>query len=323
MKDKIFQTIKISGAAMAAICLASLLGLVHPVSAGIIAILTIQPTKKETLETAAGRLAAFVAALVIFGFCRLFPWDQMTAFMCYLILYIFVCIRFRWHSAMAMNSVLISHFLTWDRMDAAAVGNEVLLFVTGVSMGVFANMHLHKKTEDMEVLRKKTDEGIRHILFRMSERILDREITDYDGSCFRELKAHIRSASLLAEENYKNQLGTSDVYDMEYIEMRNRQYYVLYEMYKMVRFLETTPITAERIAVFFRRISEEYHKENTCGRLLQDFYILDQSMKELPLPKDREEFEDRARLFGMLRFMEEFITIKVEFIEKTVGKKVK
>ena len=59
------NTLKISLAAILAIVTAKLVKLDFAVSAGIVAILSVQPTKKETLKTALDRLLAFLIALVI------------------------------------------------------------------------------------------------------------------------------------------------------------------------------------------------------------------------------------------------------------------
>ena len=37
-------------------------------------------------------------------------------------------------------------------------------------------------------------------------------------------------------------------------------------------------------------------------------------MQERPLPAERHEFEDRARLFAIMRGMEEFLKIKKEYV---------
>lgn len=39
-------------------------------------------------------------------------------------------------------------------------------------------------------------------------------------------------------------------------------------------------------------------------------------MKEEPLPLERIEFEDRARLFALIRLLEEFLNIKKEFMKE-------
>lgn len=312
----IFNTVKIAGAAILSIFLATLLDLDFAVSAGIITILTIQPTKKETLQTAAGRFFALIAALAVACISFRILGYTLTAFMMYLILFILCCQFFGWYSSMAMNSVLISHFLTFENMSFVSITNEVLIFIIGVGIGIIANLHLRKNTEYILKLQQETDSQIKQILKKMSERILYHDVSDYNEKSFQELKSSILEARTIADQNYKNQFDKNDTYDIDYIRMRDKQYHVLYEMYKSVRTLETTPITAKIVSDLFLGISENYHRNNTATELLEDFYKIQKEMKEKPLPQERKEFEDRARLFILLNYIEEFLEIKQEFMRK-------
>jgi len=315
MKNILTNSIKIVLAAIVAILIAQALKLEFAISAGIVAILTIQPTKRETISTALGRLCAFMAALVIaFVSFQMFGFTVL-AFFLYLAVFILLCQIFKWYSAMAMNSVLISHFITLGAMNMSTIANEVLIFVIGVGMGILANLHLRKRTADMERLTKETDEQIVKILSRMSQRVLDKDISDYNGDCFRVLEQRIDEAKRVARENYNNQLDDTDTFDMEYIAMRERQCMVLYEMYKSVRGLHTSPITAGKISAFLKNVSEVFEKGNDCRALLEQFSQMDLYMKSQPLPTQRVEFEDRARLFGLMRSIEEFLQIKIEFMK--------
>lgn len=315
-KATVFNTIKFSLAAILAIVIATVLELDYAVSAGIVAILSIQPTKRETVKTAIGRFLAFLCALLIASGCYELLGYTLWGFGGYLLLYIFVCQILGWYSSMAVNSVLISHFLTAGNMDITTIFNECGIFFIGVSIGLLANMYLRKNVDYIEELKENTDNQIRKILHRMSERILDSDISDYNGDCFLILWDSIRKAKNVAEENYNNQLGKGDIYDKEYIGMREMQCQVLYEMYKNVRQIHTTPITAKKISDFLKEVSSVYHKTNTGKELLEKFKELDTGMKNQPLPTERVEFEDRARLFSLLRYIEEFLLIKVKFAEK-------
>lgn len=314
-REIVFNSVKIVVAAIISIYIVTAMDLEFGVSAGIITILTIQPTKKETLKTAMGRFISFIIAMIISALnFRLFGYT-LSAFCFYLALFIFVCQIFRWYSSMAMNSVLISHFLTLKSMGIDAVFNEVMIFVIGVGIGIIANLHLHKNVNYIEELKESTDNQIRKILIRMAERIMDKDISDYNGDCFIELKNSIRKAKNVADENFNNQFRSNDIYDKEYILMRERQCQVLYEMYKSVRRVETTPVTAKKISDFLKIVSDAYHKNNTGEELLAKFHLLDDEMKSHPLPKQRKEFEDRAQLYALLRRIEEFIELKVEFAQ--------
>lgn len=315
-KEHLINTIKISLAAIIAIVLAELLNINFAVSTGIVAILSIQPTKKETIITAMGRLLAFICALIISFVCYELAGYNLIGFGVYLICFILLCQIFEWYNAMAMNSVLISHFLSFGDMNIGYIINEVLIFTIGVSIGIVTNLTLKKNVDYMEELKQDTDAQIKMILNRMAQRILDNDISDYNGECFAKLEDSIRKAKNIAEVNFKNQLDSSDVFDKEYIQMRDKQCKVLYEMYKSIRSIQTTPISAKAIADFLEEMSQEYHQQNDGKKLKEAFKTLDDSMKNKPLPIERVEFEDRARLFVLLRYIEEFLNIKIEFTQK-------
>lgn len=314
-KTKIINTVKISVAAIIAIIIASLLDVQFAISAGIVAILSVAPTKKETLKTALGRLLAFLVALIISFVCYNLIGFNAVAFCVYLVIFILICQCFGWISAMAMDSVLISHFLTLGNMSLSSIGNECLLFVIGVSLGILVNLYLHKDEKQIEALKDKVDSKIRHILLRMSERIMDNNLEGYDGTCFDELWESLYEAEKVAHSNYLNEI-ISDKSDKEYISMRRNQVSVLREMYKNVKSIRTSPETAKSISDYLRKVSATYSRENTVEELLSDLNTLISSMKEFALPETREEFEDRAKLFALLSNLKEFLKIKHIFMIK-------
>ncbi len=314
MKKVLGNTLKITAAAVLAILCAQALKLDFAVSAGIVAILSVQPTKKETVRTAMARLFAFAVALAVSTVLFNLLGFTLPVFFLYLSIFIFVCQCCGWISAMAMDSVLISHFLTFGKTGSAEILNEVLLFAIGVGFGILVNIFLHKKTDYIEELKSKTDDEIKRVLHRMSLRILNPALPDYDGSCFVGLNESIFIAKKQAEENYNNQFSKNDIYDTRYILMRESQTKVLQEMFKCVCKIRTVPHTAPAVADFLEKVSVEYHKDNDVLSLLSELENIRGIMKTVELPKQRDEFEDRANLFMMLERLEEFLCIKRDFM---------
>ena len=314
MKTIITNTIKITLAAVLAILCAQALKLDFAVSAGIVAILSVQPTKKETLRTALARLLAFAVALVISITLLNFLGFTMPVFFLYLLLFILVCQWRKWISAMAMDSVLISHFLSFGKTGLPEIKNEVLLFLLGVGFGILVNLLLHKKTDYIEELKNKTDEQIKLALHRMALRIQNPALADYDGSCFSSLNKSLFTAKKQAEENYNNQFSKKDTFDTLYLEMREKQTKILYEMYKAARNLNAIPSTAGLLSDFLEKVSNEYHKDNDVKALLDELALIHDKMKAHPLPQTRSEFEARANLFILMERLKEFLQIKHDFM---------
>ncbi len=314
MKSIINNTIKITLAAVLTILCAQALKLDFAVSAGIVAILSVQPTKKETLRTALARLLAFAVALAISITLFNLLGFTVPVFFLYLLLFILVCQWRKWISAMAMDSVLISHFLSFGKTGPAEIKNEVLLFVLGVGFGILVNLLLRKKTDYIEELKKQTDNQIKLALHRMALRIQNPALADYDGSCFVALNQSIFTAKKQAEENYNNQFSKKDTFDSLYLEMREKQTKILYEMFKTVRNLGTVPSTASLLSDFLEKVSNEYHKDNDVKALLEELTLIHDKMKSLTLPQTRTEFEDRANLFILMQRLKEFLQIKHDFM---------
>ena len=317
-KEEIITALKITVAAAVACYIADLIGLQFGVSAGIVAILSVLPTKKETVRTAIDRLLAFLAALMIAFCCYGVLGFNLTAFCLYLLVFLIFCRLLGFYSAMAMDSVLISHFLTMGNMDIHSVLNEAGLFLIGTLMGIAVNLTLRKDSKKTEELMQKTDEKIRHILLRASERIMDADLKDYDGTCLVELDELLDKSYKQALTDYKNDLIDPVDIDLKYIGMRRKQGEILSEIYRNVSEIKTTPDTAATISAFLRKISDQYGRENDVTGLLDETYNMILRFKELPLPETREEFEDRARLFVLMRSIADFLKIKKEMFNNPV-----
>ena len=306
---------KITAAAVIACIIAELIGLQFGVSAGIVAILSVLPTKRETVRTALDRLLAFAAALVIAAICYGLIGYVLAAFLVYLLVFIVFCRIFGFYSAMAMDSVLISHFLTTGIMDTQTVLNEVLLFLIGTGMGILVNLTLRKDSKRMEELTVQTDEQIKHILKRASERVLNSNLEDYDGKCLDVLTGLLEEAQKQALTDYRNDLIDSDTVNIKYIDMRQKQAEILFEIYRNVSTLKTAPETAKIISDFLDKIAAQYDRDNDVTNLINECDEIQKTFDEMPLPESREEFEDRARLFVLMRSIEDFLKIKKEMFK--------
>lgn len=315
-RSKAIYTAKIVLASCLAILIALVLHLEFAVSAGVIAILSLQKTKKETFFLALERFLAFLAAMGIGFLCFLILGYNFKGFALFLALYIVLCQCFSWNSSMASNSVLISHFLTYQSMKPEFILNELLIFLIGATLAVMVNLHLGKDAATMEKKMERVDEEIRGILLRMSEHILVDDKSDYNSACFKRLREYLLDGLQLAKENQDNEWRVKDHYDMEYVQMREKQCEILFQMYKNIRKIETTPVQAEKLSHLLKSISTEYQKENTVEVLYEEWKNVSAYMKEQPLPVERKEFESRALLYGLLCETEEFLLIKKNFVEK-------
>lgn len=310
------KSIKITIAAVFAIWLADFFRLQYAATAGIITILSIQNTKKETLRLALKRGAAFLCALFLSELCFSCLGFSIGAFAVYLVCFSALCFRFGWPEAIAMDSVLITHFMAFGSMAIESVWNEIGLFCIGTGFGILANLHLKKKTVEFSDLAEKVDIEIRGILKRMSIRLLQTDKSDYDDACFARLSELLQRAEQSADQNWNNTFFSATLYEIRYINMREEQAEVLRHIYESIKMVESIPAQAELVAELIGQIEQEYHKENNVESLLRRLDDLYQIMRKEHLPGSREEFEARAVLFYIMKQLEEFLELKRRFIDK-------
>ena len=312
----VFNAGKISLGCVLSMIAATVLGLKYSATAGLITILSIQQTKKETVITALKRLSAFFCAVVISVLCFSLMGYTTLAFGVYLFIFVMLCMILDWQIATVPISVLITHLLAEKNCDISILLNEFLIFVIGASVGTLINMHLHNDKQKMNSSREKLDNEIKAILERMSQRILTDDKSDYNSDCFKKIDKLLFEARQVAYENQNNKLIGAESYDMDYLKMRENQCSVLMEMYKSILKISVTPEQSKVISEFLKKTSSEYHEKNDVKKLISELEDIFADMRFQKMPESRTEFENRAVLYSLMLQIKDFLSIKYEFIEK-------
>ena len=64
-----------------------------------------------------------------------------------------------------------------------------------------------------------------------------------------------------------------------------------------------------------REVAINIHEDNDCIELINKLTLVRKNYEMMELPKNRNEFENRALLFQFLNDLEDFLIIKKEFKE--------
>lgn len=314
----LFSAAKISLGCAAAIVISTLLGLEYSATAGLITVLSIQDTKRATADIAVRRLISFFTAIGISFISFKTLGYSTTAFAAYLFFFIIVCHLMKCQSAIVPVSVLITHILSKQQFSVKIIVNEFLLLFIGAAVGIVLNLYMHRNSRKMEETKKRLDDEIKAVLERMSARILISDKSDYNRACFDRLRECLNAAKETALLNQNNTFGSSSPYDLLYLEMRDKQCAVLYEMYKAVKAMDAAPEQGQIISEFLKKISREYHEGNDVKSLTAEADRIIEAMKLQKMPETRTEFENRALLYTLLIRIKEFLSIKQIFMESNV-----
>ncbi|MTL49237.1 aromatic acid exporter family protein, partial [Turicibacter sanguinis] len=112
MRKKIgMRTIKTAVGATIAIILANFFGLKYALSAGVITILSVQNTKRKSVEIAWSRFNSTCLALMISGILFSLIGFNAFAFGLYLLIFIPLAVSYKLSDGIVMSSVLVTHLL--------------------------------------------------------------------------------------------------------------------------------------------------------------------------------------------------------------------
>lgn len=302
-QKQLLTALKAALGAAASIVLAGLLGLSSPMTAGIIAVLSIQGTKRATWRVAGERVAAFVCANAIGWVCFALLGYSLAGFTAYLFAYAVVCVGCGWMHALAPISVLMTHYVLAGGMNWPLIGNEALLLIVGAGVGMAVNLHLHPRVREMDRLAAQMDAAMIAALHALAD--------DPAGDApFAALDEALDRAERLAAENRDNTLDGHDPGDAAYAALRRSQRNVLTEMRDDLRGLTGRPAQLEEVRALLHAVADGYHRDNDVEDLLARLRAVLDGMKRQALPVTRAEFEDRAVLYHVLLRLHDFLKLK-------------
>jgi len=312
---KLNKVSKIAIGSTLAILLANAIGLNYSISAGIITLLTIQDTKKETIFISLKRLVAFIFASILA--LLLFPNFGFTTIPFGIFLFLFVggCSIVKLQDGIAMNSVLATHYILSESISISMITNEALLLFIGAGIGTLINLFMPSNVKQIKEVQVRIEADLRKILFRMAYFLRESDKSEYKDRCFTPLKEDINLGATYAYTNMNNTLFQESEYFIRYMEMRKHQLQILAEIYDKIISLRSVPKQVIPISQFIESIANSLAESNNAKGLLLLEQKLEEEYRQSSLPITREEFEDRAVLYMILKDFKMFLLIKEQFAD--------
>ena len=323
MKHKLgMRTIKTAVGATLAMLISESLGLNYALSAGIITVLSVQNTKRKSLETGLARLNSTLLALgisclmfTLFGF-------NSVAFGIYLLIFIPLAVKFKLSDGIAVSSVLVTHVLGEGTISLAILWNEVMLMVIGAGIAILFNLYMPNMIAQIKKDQDEIEEHFRTVLFCLANTTRSQAVAIDEEELFESLERHLDQARTRAERNRQNYFLEEMTYYVQYMEMRAMQYQVLTNMRQTLGKVMMTVEQSNLLADLTEHIANSLHEFNTADELIKETQMVLMCCRNQELPKSREEFENRAMLFQYLNDVMHLLEIKRQFIQNLTPKQI-
>lgn len=301
MKLWVYQALKMVLGAFIAIELSSFFKLDNTITAGIIVLLSVQNTKRKSLDMAFKRIIAALTGLLIVTLLFMLFGFHLYLYIVALALFIPLCFIIKVEDGIVVSAVLMSHLLIYQSLEQAI--NASYLLIIGIVTALILNLYMPsaRKTIDKEI------SDIDNCLKTRIERIANE---NYNQICA--LQSQIKQATSRIKMESDNRFISPKDMNIDYVYMRKDQYRYVLSIEKDFQKV-SSQILKEPIKALLLEISKGIGKDNMAKPLLEELYVLRNSYQKKPLPQTREEFEQRAILFHILYDIESFLLLKIEY----------
>ncbi len=304
-----YRTIKTAIGASLSIFIAQIIGLDFYVSAGILTILCIKPTKRRSLLSAAYRLFASIIAIIISAIIFELIGYNPFSFGLILLIFIPITVMLKLTEGIITSSVIMLHLYATGAMSIGLFANELALLIIGLGVALLLNLYMPSLDNELERIQKELEANYSQILKEIGL-YLKTGNKEWTGKEITEAEKLLEKAKGLASKDVENHLLRSKHPFFNYFHMREKQLETLERMLPLISRLDFNAREHKYIGQMFEDLSSRVHPGNTAIKYLNELKEIRKKFNKEPLPKTYEQFEERALLYTLLNEIEQYLSIK-------------
>lgn len=310
------KALKIAVGSCAAIVIAQFFRLQYATSAGIITLLTVQNTRKDTIQLTIERLWSFLLSILLIFVCFHYTGSRgWVSYGIYILLMVVSCYHFEWANTISVNAVMGTHYLMTPDYSLNFALNELFLVLIGTGLALALNWKMPSYLKAIREDIRKIEDDMQQVLRELAHFLEGYRSGEHVWFDLDMVEAHLHRGLERAHEQAHNTTSEADLYYIEYMEMRLQQCAMLQNLRGHVRRLQEMPRQGVMVSRYLKYLAQYVHEENIPDEQMEKLQQIMDQMKTEALPKTREEFENRAVLYHVLMDLEEFLFIKQRFLE--------
>lgn len=300
--------------ATVALVIANLFDVQYATVAAVIAILSIQDTKKKALIVGRNRVVACIIAIFLsIGIFKILGQNPIT-FGIFLLIFIPITSKFNIAEGMVPAVVLSTHLLIAGELNSYWIINELLITFIGVGIASIANLFMPSLRSEFNEDKEYIEKSYKIILYKMANSLVSYTVDIDEEIIMNELENRLTEAVNRAYKIASNNLLNTDSYYIDYMNMRKIQFDIIKKLRSHFEKFYMSFEQTFMISKFTKSVASQIKDSNDCLDLLEELGVLKEDFKKMALPKTREEFENRAQLLQFLNDMEDLLRIKRNFI---------
>lgn len=301
-----FRTVKTAVGVCLSILIAELLQLSYYSSAGILTLLCIQRTRKQSIAAVLDRFFACLIGMLmssaLFWLLGYHVWSILALYL----LFIPVLVRFKLQNGIASSSVIMMHSYVSGHVALSFFANELGIIVVGLGVALLVNLYMPGLDRQIDQFKSEVSAKMASIFEELGHYLREGHSL-WAGRELLELGDLLKQARHLAVLEVENNVTGKLNPFYYYVERKSQQFQIIERMVPLVSRIELRLEQGERIGEFLQQLGHNVDRMDNSQEFLQQLKAIREYHKRLPMPGDRNEFESRASLFTLANELESFL----------------
>lgn len=307
-----YRTLKTAVGAAIAIAIAQFFDLHFYTAAGILTILSVQPTKKKSLHAVYTRVVASMIGMALaYVFFEIFGYHAIVLGIM-LLLFIPTIVSLGVSEGFVSSAVIMMHIYSQANFTVDLLYNELSLMAIGYSAGLVVNMYMPDIQAELDWYRREIESLYAKIFSEIAKYLKEGDML-WDGYELVKAVEILNKAKALAFQDVENHLTRKENLYYVYFDMREQQLEIIERVLPKITALPVIVQQSNLVAVFMEELSENVHSGNTASHFREKLVEVKEEFAKMPLPNDHQTFLAMAALYQFIEEMDVYLAIKQSF----------
>ncbi|MFC0214732.1 aromatic acid exporter family protein [Paenibacillus chartarius] len=294
------RVIKTAIAVVVSIYIAEWLHLGSPLSAGLLAILGIEVTRKKGLNSALQRIGASVVGLLVASGLFRFLGFEIWVIGLFVLVVFPILHRANLRDGAVTGSVVMFHLYNLHSYSYATIINEVQLLLVGLGSATLINfLYMPNEHPAITACKNKAEGLFSDIFLHFAAHLRDTSQV-WDGAELLAAEETVNRGRQLADKLQQNSFSMSGGKWTLYFYMRGEQLESIHRMASLVAQVYEALPQGGHLADVFEELSRDVKESYYTGRSEMRLRELETVFRSMPLPATRGEFEIRSALLQLM-----------------------
>lgn len=308
--NKVFR---IAGGSTLSYLICHMLGLEYSASAAVITLLSIQDTKKETVNDVIKRILSYFYAMLSAHILFTNIGYNEGAFFVFMLLLVSVSYILGWLNTLSSSTVVTTHFLLMKSFSPHAIYNEVMLLFIGSLCALILNVFFRdisaKIKRDCEIIELDISSLLKKTAFSIENN------SEFDNDWLTFIFDKINKCCDNVISNSYNVEFEKSHYFNEYLSMRREQCHTIDRIHKNLSLctLKNLPLRSDIIDIIYK-ISNNIHNKSSYKDDLISVKNIIIKFENQPLPATRAELFTYSKAADVLQELYFFVELNNKFV---------